>query len=93
MAGGCWGGVGRGVVSAANLLRLLLTVAMFEGHAGNAKLAKKIKKSTENTHDVCSVNVFAFTFVNVAVSIVSAVSVSLCLCAPAICEYNKLKRN
>lgn len=33
--------VGRGVVSAANLLRLLLTVAMFEGHAGSAKLAKK----------------------------------------------------
>lgn len=43
-AGGCWGGVGRGVVSAANLLRLLLTVAMFEGHAGSAKLAKKNKE-------------------------------------------------
>lgn len=45
---GCQGGTARGysegVVSAANLLRLLLTVAMFEGHAGSAKLAKKRMK-------------------------------------------------
>lgn len=69
---GCQGGTARGysegVVSAANLLRLLLTVAMFEGHAGSAKLAKKKnerKKSTGNTHGVW-VNVFTFTFMNLS---------------------------